>query len=133
MSFLLIPYVNIVLLSLVAAYIYISIPVKTTHWISILCINMILLIMLFETNSIIYFYLIFELINILTYSFISIQSYNIQNFKSNIIYFLVGFVGSLLFLYGLYFKMSLTSSSIFGDLMIVLALVLKVGAFPFPS
>ena len=83
-----------------------------------------------EVSSITSFYLIFELINIIIYVFIGVNSFNTQNFKSNIIYFLVGFISSLVFLLGLYYKLN-NNWDFYGDILVTLALFLKIGAFPF--
>ena len=92
-----------------------------------------LILILTKVNSLLYFYLIFELVNILAYSFVGFQSYNARNYESSVIFFLIGFIGSLVFLIGLYLKYSVTIPMFdtYADSLIFLAMFLKIGSFPF--
>lgn len=132
MNFFLFAELNIIIISLLCFYIYSSNVIKKTHCNMFLVINVVLLALILETSSVINFYLLFELVNITVYAFIGINSFSFKNFKSNIIYFLVGFLGSLIFLIAIFLKTQ-NYYSLIGDFLIVISLIIKIGGFPFSN
>ena len=86
-----------------------------------------------ESSELVTFYLVFETINILIYSLLGVNTQNSSNLYASIVYFMVGFLGSIFFLMGLYFKLQILNIGWLGDWFLFFGLVLKLGAFPFSS
>ncbi len=92
-----------------------------------------------------YFYIFFEIINISIYSLLGLNSKLFLNFKACLIYYLVGFVSSILFLLGLYLEqyniissqnnliLNIDNSYSFGLWFIWFSLLIKLGSFPFSA
>lgn len=86
--------------------------------------------MVIESLSLINFYILIEILNIITYTFIGFNSYKYLNFRSNILYYLIGFISSVLFLTGVYFYYCFGLSEI-SSIFIWTGLMVKMGSFPF--
>ena len=122
---------NLLMLAFITMYFYLSQIVKITQWGLLVTISILLIISLAQTTNIFTFYLIFELFNILVYILIGFNSVKLNDFKASIIYFLVGFMGSITLLYGIYVIFNPILSNQIGFSLIFIALLLKIGAFPF--
>ena len=74
------------------------------YMISFLVANFIIMYVILEVKTLLVFYISFEILNILTYSIIGLNTVKIINFKASILYYLVGFLSSVIFILGVLFK-----------------------------
>ena len=97
-------------------------------------------LLLLTSKDLINFYFVFEIINILIYILLNINTKFIKTYKANIIYLLVGFGSSLLFLIGILFIFinqtnlyinQYSIMSLIGFICINTALFIKLGIFPY--
>lgn len=130
-TYLFISELNFLIISLIVMYIYLSQIVKITYWGLFIILNTALMISLGQSTTIFTFYIIFELVNIVTYILLGLNNLRLNNLKANIIYFLVGFTGSIILLYGIYAIFNPILSNYIGFSFVFIALILKIGAFPF--
>lgn len=101
-----VPEFLVLFFSLVTAYLYSTKLMQITNWYIYLVFNTILIFLLIESKSLLTLYLLFELISIVIYSFIGTEAAFYLNLRANVTYFLIGFLGSLSFLFGVYLKIS---------------------------
>ena len=96
----------------------------------IIIINLITFLMLLicEQINLIFFYMLYEIINILIYSLLGLNSPKLLYFKGSVIYFLMGFFGSILFISGII--CNITSNVFISECLILLSLFMKFGSFP---
>jgi len=90
------------------------------------------LLALTYTQNIVYFFILTEILSITIYILLGFNSLKFNNYKSNIIYFLIGFVSSLLFLLCIIlinYPESI-ALNIIGYILGNLSILIKLGVFP---